>query len=89
VGVNENVKMENESFVVYPNPANERLYIRSNFNSTEKISFTIMDISGRTLAENILDTSGSVDLAGFSSGVYFIRLIRGETVSTQKFIISR
>jgi len=86
-GINDPVKKRNNSISVYPNPANDELFISSNsVNSSEKITCTIIDMFGRTVLENKLLMNESIDISTLSEGVYFIRTVNGEYVSTIKFI---
>ncbi|MES2396446.1 MAG: T9SS type A sorting domain-containing protein [Bacteroidota bacterium] len=72
---------------VYPNPANDKLYI--NFNSdkvSERITYSIIDLYGRAVLENKFDSAEYIDISSLAEGVYFIRIIDGIQVSTNKFI---
>jgi hypothetical protein len=89
VGIDPAPEVKKKEFVVFPNPANDKLYIRSENNSAEKIRYSVMDISGRQVVDNVLNGPEHIDLSGLSDGVYFIRLIQEGSVSTHKFIISK
>jgi hypothetical protein len=89
IGVTELSSTKNTRFTVYPNPANDKLYLRSDQNTQTDISYSIMDISGRTLFTNITGASEPIDIFQLSNGVYFIRITSGSSVSVNKFIISR
>jgi hypothetical protein len=72
---------------VYPNPANDKLYI--NFSATdlsEKITYSIIDMYGRTVVENNYETAEYIDIVSLSNGIYFIRVANGNQLSTVKFI---
>jgi hypothetical protein len=77
---------------VYPNPANEVLNIDfpADENSVAKIS--ILDQTGREISgfNSQSNSSGHVqlDISKFSSGIYFVRVIRGENVLTQKLTVN-
>ncbi|MGQ0827085.1 MAG: T9SS type A sorting domain-containing protein [Bacteroidota bacterium] len=86
VGMNA-LKKQDNSITVYPNPANDKLYIRSNLgNKPEKIAYTIIDMFGRSVLENTLLIDEPIDISNLSEGVYFIRTINGEFLLTTKFI---
>jgi hypothetical protein len=91
VGVSDNgsITSKNERFIVYPNPADDKLYIRCSSGSDEQIGYSIMDISGRIILENNIRPSHPIDLSELSNGVYFIRLSTDTSVSAHKFIISK
>jgi hypothetical protein len=88
VGINN--KEVKSKFIVYPNPANDLLFLYSEtYSGPENISFRITDISGRVVLENKINSSGPVEVSSLSNGVYFISIKAGDTFSTHKFIISR
>lgn len=65
VGTDENTK---RSWIVYPNPATDILYIR-NDNVVHEVSYIITDLIGKIWIE----TMGSeVDVSGLPSGIYTI-----------------
>lgn len=73
--------------LVYPVPASQFINIQSNMNSVE--SYTIIDISGRTVIESNNNYSSgdlSIDIRGLEKGVYIIRLIGNNELSTSRFI---
>lgn len=86
VGVNS-VQKEKSVITIYPNPANDKLFIKSNaINQDQKISYFILDVFGRTILESKSDISESIDISALSDGIYFIRIVEGLNISTNKFI---
>lgn len=83
-GVEDSQKESKKDILVYPNPANDRLYI-SNKSENQKINFSIIDLLGKTLLSNGLDED-YIDISMLESGVYFIQLNNGNKISTTKFI---
>ncbi len=82
----ENVATENNGLNIYPNPTNSNFTIASD-NSTIK-SITIYDIVGREVMHQSLNKkSALISLAGYSSGLYFIKVVNenGE-VFTKKIV---
>jgi hypothetical protein len=73
-------KIERVNVAVYPNPANETLYVDNKQIET----YTITDVSGKEVLKGILETS--INLSELNSGVYFITLIGDKVHSTQKLI---
>lgn len=72
---------------VYPNPANDKLYINFNSdNGSEKINYSIIDLYGRMVLENKFNSAEYIDISNLAEGVYFIRIVDGMQVSTNKFI---
>jgi hypothetical protein len=85
-GVN-NMEKQSIDFSVYPNPANDRLFIKmGKHNSSKLISYSIVDMYGRTVAEEKVSAAESIDISNLSEGIYFIRLKDEATISTNKFI---
>jgi hypothetical protein len=78
------------NLAVYPNPAVSEIIIQSA--SAEKLTADIMDITGKVLikAQSFVSTT-SVDVQQLPQGIYFVRLqnASGQTVATQKLIVSR
>jgi hypothetical protein len=71
---------------VYPNPANDVLFIKRNdFSASEKINYSITDLLGRTVIENALYDQ-SIDISALQDGIYFIKITEGLNTSTTKFI---
>lgn len=77
----------NNRITVYPNPANDKLYLISNSaDLSEKITYSITDLFGRKILENKFNPSEYIDISGLSEGIYFIRIVDGIQESTNKFI---
>jgi hypothetical protein len=79
-GVNE-IKSAN-NLTVYPNPTSKYLYFENN-NSTSNIS--IFNLQGKTV-KTIEDTSSKVDVGDLSNGMYILKSIGNDGVSTGAFI---
>jgi len=59
---------------IYPNPANDEVFISSSINS----SFIIIDILGKTIIKGILKSGKNlISLPELNSGMYFIKLQNG------------
>jgi hypothetical protein len=71
---------ENETMKIYPNPANEILNIKLE-NPT---SISIVNIVGEEVYQGTVNANSTIDISGFSSGIYFIKdLNNGQVI---KFI---
>jgi hypothetical protein len=57
-------------FALFPNPANELIYIKSNENE-----FKITDIQGRIIM-CFINSQNGIDISSISSGVYFVTAIK-------------
>ena len=90
IGINQ-LAAANTTIIVNPNPANDKLYIKTDYpvsvsGMRDKETFSIIDLYGRTVLENKLNSSEYIDISNLSEGIYFIRIFEGTQVSTQKFI---
>jgi hypothetical protein len=77
----------------YPNPFNPSTTISYDVPSDMNISLVVYDVRGRMVAELV---NGSVDAGTYdviwnaenqSSGVYFMKLVAGNTMKTQKMML--
>jgi len=88
----ETIKTRDEiiSLKTFPNPAYHFLNLTFTVCSAEKVEYRIYSLDGSLLSDvkNIMCFSGennlSVDLTDYKSGVYFIQLIAGENIVTNK-----
>jgi hypothetical protein len=74
---------------IYPNPVAGHLCVAFNNASTSNCTITISDITGKTLQQQLVEkgnTDAIMDVEGLHSGLYFLSLNSGESVSTYKFI---
>jgi hypothetical protein len=68
---------ENNSFFLYPNPANKILYLRSNKPMVADLNYQVIDVNGRILTEGFLNggmLEYQIPVQSIPSGVYLIRL---------------
>ncbi len=70
---------------VYPIPARERLYVES---SGENREITITDLKGRTIHEREWKVGmTSLDVRGWPSGLYFLKVGEGRRSEVRRFLI--
>lgn len=67
-GVNE--MAQTAELVVYPNPANDIITIRTNFSENENVLLTVFDASGKIVLQ--AENTSTLDLSALENGVYFI-----------------
>lgn len=79
----EGAASKNE-ILVYPNPANDRLFFNEVIKNS-RMNFSIIDLLGKTLIQNSVDLD-YIDISTLENGVYFIQLNDGSTTSTAKFV---
>ncbi len=79
-----NTDNKTNDFSLYPNPANDRLFINTG-NTNEKIMFSIVDLLGKVIIDNAV-YSGLIDISNLDNGIYFVRLNDEKNTTTLKFI---
>ena len=82
-GINS-VTAEND-FMIYPNPASDKLKIKVN-NQIDNLM--LFDISGRKLLEiDNITIDYSLDISNFNSGIYFYKINSNKKIFSGKVII--
>ncbi len=72
----------NEQYALYPNPATTELHI----DGAKKGSYTISDMTGRTLMQGALGSSdNTIDIHALASGFYVAAITEGEVITLIKF----
>ncbi len=77
-------------FSVFPNPINDGNFTIRMPNATTNTKLIIYDSLGRIIYSSFLEAKVSNDItldSSVSSGLYFIKMIQGQRVSTKKLII--
>ena len=94
LALNETKKISkkiNTEYIVFPNPAKDKLYIRSKI-SNANLRITISDMIGRVfISKNIVinEYDGFLNL-DLPNGIYFVSLYDGQKISqTRKIIIAK
>ena len=75
--------------VIYPNPASGKATVEIE-GLNESARLIVTDLQGRVLSSDDLQSGASryeMDLTGFASGVYYIRIVTDNSVSTRKLIV--
>jgi len=85
-GVENNLSVNNASFNnpfnIYPNPTSS--YLNINFN--ERIESVEIFNSSSKLIKKINPTLDIIDVSGFPTGIYFIKIVTNEMTITKKFV---
>ena len=87
LGTNQNTL--NTDFSLYPNPANDRLFINLKDADTQIYYITIATIEGRTaMMLPQPEWQNGIDISSLASGVYLVQMMDKQTKSltTKKFI---
>lgn len=80
-------------FQVYPNPTNESVQIKLNFNDQAKTTLTITDSNGKTVMKKELgEPEGefifNVDVTKWEKGIYYIQIDRPSMKLVEKLVIN-
>ena len=85
LGLDEEAKVE---ISVFPNPAYDVINI--SLNKEVSATLTLLDVSGKVVRTQTLNgISTSINTASLNSGVYFVTINDGTSVSTQKVVIKK
>ncbi|MCK9616837.1 MAG: T9SS type A sorting domain-containing protein [Lentimicrobiaceae bacterium] len=64
-----------ERFFVYPNPANQIIFIKNSFDANSSpYKISIFDLTGRIIKRSIICNGESLDVSTLHAGVYFCRI---------------
>ncbi|OYU97199.1 MAG: hypothetical protein CFE21_02600 [Bacteroidetes bacterium B1(2017)] len=85
-----NAQEEIEPITLFPNPSQDKVYLKNIQKVGEKIEYKVMDISGKELLRgNAIPDAGEnleININPLVSGLYFIELSHGSYFQTMKLI---
>ncbi|CAN5654692.1 hypothetical protein BH10BAC3_BH10BAC3_04450 [soil metagenome] len=89
----KNDKLMHEAFSLYPNPVTDVLNLAIAPKRSDKITFSIIDVAGRTLQTTVTHTSNStmiihLDVSTLPEGIYFLKILsaNGKENMLRKFV---
>ncbi len=87
IGISENT-IEN-NFIIYPNPSNGELNIKSRFDVGEA-TISIFDMNGRKVFNQTIELhqSATINASGLTSGIYLMQIDGADRSQTTKLIIN-
>ena len=74
---------------IYPNPAYEQIVVDHNIQTDDDIQIIIMDVNGKLLQDHSTITVSdaiSLNVSDLVSGIYFMQIITGDKIMTEKFV---
>jgi len=86
-----NTITKNEVFNAYPNPANNRIFVKcNNVNTKDENIISIIDLIGKVLLTKNTNNSGviEIDTQNLSNGIYFIKLTNATLNIVSKIVIT-
>lgn len=78
-----------QNIVLYPNPANEKLYLQSSDFSTSTINYNIYDLMGREIMKgnsSLENSISEINIDTLEKGNYLIRVSDNMQTNTMKFV---
>jgi photosystem II stability/assembly factor-like uncharacterized protein len=85
-GINPESQSISSSINVYPNPATDKITIKTSPTPTRS-QLTIMNLNGEEiLTQSLIKPKTQIDISSLPSGVYFVRLTNDRTVEVRKFV---
>ncbi len=75
--------LQNPSILFYPNPAIDKIYFA---NPQPNTIVSILSIDGKLISSTQLINQNSINVSSLSPGIYLIRLVNSEGITTQKFL---
>lgn len=90
-GVKEEQATAQGHTTLYPNPAQDKVYIATSHDSHTYTSVNVLSVMGQTLLSSQYEgAEAGIDISSLPNGVYFIYLSgKGASSTPQKLIISR
>ncbi|MDF1672159.1 MAG: T9SS type A sorting domain-containing protein [Vicingaceae bacterium] len=80
-----------DNFKLFPNPTNGTTFIDLTNSNNDNVNVTIMDMSGKIVAQRDYNISGTVKLPiltnNFDKGIYIVTLTVGNKVQQQKLVV--
>lgn len=67
-----NINSQSNSLQISPNPATDEVQL--DFGNDGNATYTVSDLSGRTLLKGSTTTGSKINIAGLSPGMYVINL---------------
>ncbi|MGJ8661170.1 MAG: S8 family serine peptidase [Bacteroidota bacterium] len=77
-------KVEKENLLIYPNPAQGRLFVKGNLTGNE--GYEIIDFQGKVIDSGIIQ-SNFLDIENLQTGAYILKISSVNKVSLMKFIV--
>jgi hypothetical protein len=91
-GIKEGLSLD-KYINVYPNPTSGQLNIKANLPAAERVTMTITNALGQTLATvsngNLSQNSFTVDLSGQSAGMYMLNIITAHDKVTKQIMLTK
>ena len=82
----EDISEISGAFSVYPNPANDQIFISSDVEADGKVE-VLNSIGQVVYSENMKSMNFNIDVSGFTNGMYILKIKTTNGTNTSKFVI--
>lgn len=86
---------DKKALTIYPNPANEKLTIELQSEKSTYPEIKIFDLTGKLIIKFEKQCfyeqeifKAELDISDLSTGIYFVKLIQGDTTFTEKLVVN-
>lgn len=77
-----------KAFTLYPNPANEKVFIHWSTEPKGELKYTLQSTSGQTLQSGCYQPSEGIDCSHLAAGVYQLMLwANGQPIGTERLVV--
>ncbi len=85
------ISSQQQAVRIYPNPAESELHLDGEFNEETQMSFTLTDVMGNILIEDVSSQYGHferlIDVSRYPPGLYCIKININGSISVNKIVI--
>ncbi|MEO6902634.1 MAG: T9SS type A sorting domain-containing protein [Bacteroidia bacterium] len=85
-GIKKIADIQKSNYFVYPNPVVDYLSIYGISTKNNNVKYSIIDMYGKVVLENITTINTKIDVSSLVNGIYFMRVVNDIQVATSKFI---
>lgn len=77
-----------KAFALYPNPANERVFIQWSTEPKGELKYTLQATSGQAVQSGVYQPSKGIDCSQLASGVYYLILwANGHPIGAERLVV--
>jgi hypothetical protein len=87
MGIQGKMELDWSDFNIYPNPASDFLYVTAR--ELRNVRFELYGMNGKKyldVNQDQLNEAGRLDIRSLTSGTYFLKISKGKSVKTVKFV---
>lgn len=91
---NNTGNFSNGELSIFPNPTGSTIQIKFTTSDDQTIQMHLTDLTGKVLVEKTIADFKSyftevLDLTSYPEGIYFLNIIQGKTIKTQKVVLQK